>query len=94
VEYGALPFRTPFFYRFVRHPIMLGFIMAFWSAPRMTAGHLLFAIMTTAYILIAIQLEERDLAAHLGEPYKQYQRQVSMIVPLPPKRSSVTVSRW
>lgn len=84
-EYNDLGFRTPFFYRFLRHPIMLGFIIAFWATPAMTVGHLLFSIATTAYILIAIQLEERDLVQHFGEQYRQYRRKTSMLIPRPPK---------
>ena len=78
-------FVTPLFYRVVRHPIMLGSIVAFWATPHMTLAHLIFAIATTAYILIALQLEEHDLAASIGEPYRDYQRRVHMLVPLPRK---------
>ena len=69
----------------LRHPLLLGFIIAFWSTPRMTVGHLVFAIATTAYILIAIQLEERDMANIHGEAYKEYKQEVSMLIPLPKK---------
>jgi len=69
------------FYRMVRHPIMLGFILAFWAAPTMTLGHLVFAIATTAYILIGVRLEERDLLAMLGDSYDRYRRRVPMLIP-------------
>lgn len=78
-------FRTPLLYKFVRHPLYLGFIIAFWSAPVMSLGHLLFATGTTAYILGAILLEERDMVATFGQTYRNYQARVSMIVPLPPR---------
>jgi len=74
-------FQTRAFYRFVRHPIMTGFVIAFWATPTMSMGHLFFAAMTTAYILIAIRLEERDLVTFHGEQYRDYQRQVGMLIP-------------
>ena len=82
---SEMNFQTRALYRFVRHPIMLGFIIAFWATPHMTTGHLLFAAVTTAYILVAVQFEERDLVDHHGETYREYQRKVSMLLPLPKK---------
>ncbi len=79
--YSDIEFRTVLLYRLIRHPIMLGFIIAFWATPTMTAGHLLFAGVSTAYILAAVQLEERDLVASLGEQYRAYRKRVPMLTP-------------
>ncbi len=79
-------FKTPGFYRLVRHPLMTGFILAFWAAPTMTQGRLLFAAVTTVWILISIQLEERDLIDMFGDTYRKYRREVSMLVPMPRRK--------
>ena len=80
-ELPGQSFRTPLLYRIVRHPLMLGFILVFWATPVMTAGHLLFAAVSTGYILVALQLEERDLIAEFGATYQEYRRRVPMLLP-------------
>jgi protein-S-isoprenylcysteine O-methyltransferase Ste14 len=78
---AELKFTTPLFYRWVRHPLYSGFVLAFWATPKMSLGHLVFALTTTGYIFLGIWLEERDLIAHFGERYTHYREQVGMLVP-------------
>ncbi|MBW4619091.1 MAG: isoprenylcysteine carboxylmethyltransferase family protein [Cyanosarcina radialis HA8281-LM2] len=85
-EYTQLKFGTPALYKYVRHPLYVGWLLAFWSSPTMTAAHLVFAIITTAYILVAIQFEERDLVDIHGETYADYRRRVPMLVPFTRRR--------
>ncbi len=79
--YTYLPFRTPALYQHVRHPLYVGWLTAFWATPTMTVAHLVFALVTTAYILLAIRWEERDLLAHHGRIYAEYRQRVPMLVP-------------
>jgi protein-S-isoprenylcysteine O-methyltransferase Ste14 len=86
-EYTDVQFKVSALYRFVRHPMMLGFLIAFWATPHMTLGHLLFSVATTGYIFIGIFFEERDLAASHGAAFAQYRKDVPMIIPLPGRKS-------
>jgi methanethiol S-methyltransferase len=83
VPYQPPAFKTPALYKMVRHPLYLGFIVGFWSTPTMSVAHLFFAVMTTAYIVVAIQFEERDLMNFYGDAYRRYRQQVSMLIPFP-----------
>lgn len=80
-EYKRLDFQTPMFYKYVRHPLYIGWFIIFWATPTMTAAHLVLALATTIYILVAIRFEERDLAAEHGEVYVSYRRRVPMLIP-------------
>ncbi len=81
--YRHLDFQISGLYRYVRHPLLLGFLIAFWVTPLMTVGHLVFAAAMTTYILVAVQFEERDLARFYGKPYEDYRRRVPMLLPVP-----------
>jgi protein-S-isoprenylcysteine O-methyltransferase Ste14 len=85
-SYEPVPFAAPFLYRVVRHPLMLGFLIAFWAAPTMTVGHLVFSAACTGYICVGVLLEERDLMTFHGERYRLYKEQVPMLLPLPRRR--------
>ena len=87
-EYTDKPFATPTLYKLVRHPLYVGWIVAFWATPDMTYGHALFSIVTTAYMFMAITLEERDLGRFLGDDYRRYRERTPMILPWPRKRQS------
>jgi protein-S-isoprenylcysteine O-methyltransferase Ste14 len=87
-KYEPLQFRTPFFYKYVRHPLYFGWLIAFWATPVMSAAHLLFAILTTGYILVAIQFEEKDLVTHFGSKYVEYKKDLPMIIPFTKKNAS------
>jgi len=90
--YAHLPFETPSLYRFLRHPLYLGWFIVFWAGPDMSVGRLLFAATCTAYILVAVRIEERDLIAHFGEKYARYREQVPAFLPRPTRRAARAVS--
>jgi protein-S-isoprenylcysteine O-methyltransferase Ste14 len=90
VPYSHLPFATPSLYKRMRHPLYLGWFVAFWATPTMSLGHVMFASVCSAYILVALVFEERDLVAHFGERYLRYKREVPAFVPVPGRRADAT----
>lgn len=88
-EYTSLPFRTPYLYKYVRHPLYLGWALAFWAIPTMTAGHLLFAATMTGYMMLAAVFEERDLVDHFGPQYTEYRERVPMFIPRLASRNEI-----
>jgi protein-S-isoprenylcysteine O-methyltransferase Ste14 len=92
-EYRALPFRTPLLYKRVRHPLYIGWTIAFWAIPTMTAGHLLLASVLTLYMVLAAVIEERDLIAHFGRQYEEYRRRVPMFIPGWRRRAAPTAAK-
>lgn len=86
IDYVPVAFEQPTFYKFVRHPLMLAFLIAFWATPQMSVGHLFFAVSMTSYIFIGIAFEERDLSKAYGETYERYRRQVPMLIPMPRRK--------
>ncbi len=89
-EYTPLEFKTPGFYRYVRHPLYVGWLFFFWATPTMTVAHLVLALLTMAYILVAIQFEERDLVRFYGQAYEDYRQRVPMLVPRVFRKKDVT----
>jgi protein-S-isoprenylcysteine O-methyltransferase Ste14 len=92
-DYTSLPFRVPMLYKYVRHPLYLGWALAFWATPTMTLGHLLFAGVLTLYMAVAARIEERDLVSYFGDSYRAYQRRVPMFIPHPGVENEVPAGR-
>ncbi|HEX8108743.1 MAG TPA: isoprenylcysteine carboxylmethyltransferase family protein [Kofleriaceae bacterium] len=90
-ELSGPTFRQPYLYRWIRHPLYLGFLIAFWATPVMTWGHVLFSVAATGYILVGVQLEERDLIRVFGDRYREYRQRVPMLLPRPGSRQKETV---
>lgn len=88
IEYSNHPFKTPGIYKYIRHPLYLGWLLAFWATPTFTLGHLFFAAPMTLYIFVAIVFEERDLIAHFGDVYRQYRDETTKVIPLPTRRAA------
>ncbi len=93
LEYFERPFRIPAFYKIVRHPLYVGWLISFWATPTMTTGHFMFAVGNSLYILIALAFEERDLVSHFGKAYRRYQESTPMLLPLPRKKRALETSR-